>query len=165
MPMVDICINTDTSNETLGVHQFLGEYEGGRSWWNLPYRWDQGIFSRCFFRYYKYRFHFCKIFYLNMFRRHIWILHEWCLQCENRNGYQHLGQWCHQYLLHHHHHHHPDHHHQDYDQSITSIIKGKQAPEAASTLLLSKQLKNSREGRCVTRMFWGPFLVDRMMGS
>ena len=28
-----------------------------------------------------------------------------------------------------------------------------------------KQLKNSREGRCVTRMFWGPFLVDRMMGG
>ena len=30
---------------------------------------------------------------------------------------------------------------------------------------ISKQLKNSREGRCVTRMFWGPFLVDRMMGG
>ena len=29
----------------------------------------------------------------------------------------------------------------------------------------SKQLKNSREGRCVPRMFWGPFLVDRMMGG
>ena len=28
-----------------------------------------------------------------------------------------------------------------------------------------KQLKNSREGRRVTRMFWGPFLVDRMMGG
>ena len=28
-----------------------------------------------------------------------------------------------------------------------------------------KQLKNSREGRCVTKMFWGPFLVDRMMGG
>ena len=32
-------------------------------------------------------------------------------------------------------------------------------------LLTTKQLKNSREGRCVTRMFWGPFLVDRMMGG
>ena len=28
-----------------------------------------------------------------------------------------------------------------------------------------KQLKNSREGRCVTRMFLGPVLVDRMMGG
>ena len=32
-------------------------------------------------------------------------------------------------------------------------------------LNITKQLKNSREGRCVTRMFWGPFLVDRMMGG
>ena len=28
-----------------------------------------------------------------------------------------------------------------------------------------KQVKNSREGRCVTRMFRGPILVDRMMGG
>ena len=34
-----------------------------------------------------------------------------------------------------------------------------------SSLGDTKQLKNSREGRCVTRMFWGPFLVDRMMGG
>ena len=32
-------------------------------------------------------------------------------------------------------------------------------------VVVAKQLKNSREGRCVTGMFWGPFLVDRMMGS
>ena len=32
-------------------------------------------------------------------------------------------------------------------------------------IYICKQLKNSREGRCVTRMFWGPFLVDRMMGG
>ena len=32
-------------------------------------------------------------------------------------------------------------------------------------IIASKQLKNSREGRRVTRMFWGPFLVDRMMGG
>ena len=31
--------------------------------------------------------------------------------------------------------------------------------------LYLKQVKNSREGRCVTRMFRGPILVDRMMGS
>ena len=29
----------------------------------------------------------------------------------------------------------------------------------------AKQVKNSRDGRCVTRMFRGPILVDRMMGS
>ena len=27
-------------------------------------------------------------------------------------------------------------------------------------IVTTKQLKNSREGRCVTRMFRGPFLVD-----
>ena len=26
-----------------------------------------------------------------------------------------------------------------------------------------KQVKNSREGRCVTRMFRGPILVDRLV--
>ena len=38
----------------------------------------------------------------------------------------------------------------------TWITKVKSSP---------KQLKNSREGRCVTRMFRGPILVDMMMGS
>ena len=30
---------------------------------------------------------------------------------------------------------------------------------------IDKQVKNSREGRCVTRMFRGPILVDRMMAA
>ena len=37
--------------------------------------------------------------------------------------------------------------------------------EDVEELVMNKQLKNSREGRCVPRMFWGPFLVDRMMGG
>ena len=46
---------------------------------------------------------------------------------------------------------------QKFNESSINSLPGK--------LVLVKQVQNSREGRCVTRMFRGPILVDRMMGG